>query len=160
MKIVLLAVGRMKTGPERELMTRYMERAQAIGRSVGLTAIAVRELDESRARSSTERKREEGRAILAECPSEVHIVALDERGASLGSEAFAGKLGVMRDAGTDAVAIVIGGADGLSEDVRARAALCLCYGAATFPHQIVRVLAAEQIYRACTILAGHPYHRG
>lgn len=159
MRIVLIAIGRMKNGPERELLTRYAERAQALARAVGLTGFTLRELEESRGRSATERKREEGKAIEAEVPPGAWLVALDERGRSLASEAFAEVLGRARDAGVPAFALMIGGPDGLSEELRAKANLSVAYGAATFPHQIVRILAVEQIYRAFTILAGHPYHR-
>jgi 23S rRNA (pseudouridine1915-N3)-methyltransferase len=88
------------------------------------------------------------------------LIALDERGKSTGSEDFARKLARFRDDGAPATAFLIGGADGLDETLRKQADLTLSFGAATFPHQIVRILLAEQIYRAITILSGHPYHRG
>ena len=159
MKLILSAVGRLKAGPERELVARYAERAQASCRAVGLTGFEIREIDESRARRAEDRKSEEARALLALLPAHARLVALDERGRSMGSEAFAADLGKARDAGAGAYALLIGGPDGLDDGLRARADLALAFGAMTWPHQLVRALAAEQAYRALTILAGHPYHR-
>lgn len=159
MQILLIAVGRMKQGPEREMLKRYIERAQALCRSLGLSAVEVREIEESRARDAVGRRREEAKAIEMLLKPGCWLGVLDERGRSLTSEAFAGTVGRIRDDGAPAFALVIGGPDGLADELRARCDLCLAYGAATFPHQLVRILAAEQIYRALTILAGHPYHR-
>lgn len=159
MRVLLLAVGRMKSGPERDLLVRYIERTQAMARSVGLSGIEVREVDEGRSRSSLDRKRMEALALTAELPPGARVAVLDERGQALSSDGFAQDLGRARDAGRAAYAVVIGGPDGFADDFRARADLCLAFGKATFPHQLVRVLAAEQIYRTATILAGHPYHR-
>ena len=159
MRVLLLAVGRMKAGPERELLARYLERTQAMARGLGFSAVEVREVDEGRSRSPLDRKRLEALALTAELPAGGRVAVLDERGQSLSSEGFAQDLGRARDAGAAAYAVVIGGPDGFADEFRARADLCLAYGKATFPHQLVRVLAAEQIYRAATILAGHPYHR-
>lgn len=159
MKLILGAVGRLKAGPERELATRYIERTRAACRSVGLTGLDVRELDESRARRAEERKAEEARALAALAPAGARLIALDERGANATSEAFAHDLARARDAGAPAYALLIGGPDGLDPALRAQANLVLGFGAMTWPHQLVRVMAAEQIYRAITILSGHPYHR-
>lgn len=159
MKLVLGAIGRLKAGPERELTTRYVERARAAGRGVGFTAFDMREADESRARRSEDRKAEEARALEAFLTPDVRLVALDERGRNLTSEDFAAQMGRARDEGVSTYALLIGGPDGLDERLRARASLTLAFGAMTWPHQLVRVLAAEQIYRAITILSGHPYHR-
>ena len=102
---------------------------------------------------------EEAGRLIAALPAGGMVVALDERGKSLTSPDFAGHVGRARDAGRGAFAFVIGGPDGLAGEVRARADLVLSFGALTWPHQLVRVLLAEQLYRAMTILAGHPYHR-
>jgi 23S rRNA (pseudouridine1915-N3)-methyltransferase len=158
-KLILGAVGRLKAGPERELATRYVDRARAACRSVGFTGLDVRELDEGRARRPEERKAEEARALAALTPPGARIVALDERGSIIASEAFANDLARARDAGAPAYALLIGGPDGLDPALRAQAALVLAFGAMTWPHQLVRVMASEQIYRAITILSGHPYHR-
>jgi 23S rRNA (pseudouridine1915-N3)-methyltransferase len=159
LKIILVAVGRLKSGPERDLCTRYIERAQALARGVGLTGVEAREIDESRARRPEDRKAEEARAILALLPDDARLVVLDERGRSLSSADFAADIGRLRDDGAAAYALVIGGPDGISEELRSKAHKVLAFGAMTWPHQMVRFMAAEQIYRATTILAGHPYHR-
>ena len=159
MRIVLFGVGRMKAGPERELLVRYVERARALARSVGLAGYELRESDESRARQPAERRREEAAALGKERPPGSRLIVLDERGRSLSSQAFAEAIGRARDDGVAATVVAIGGPDGHADDVRTGADLCVAYGSATFPHQVVRILAAEQIYRAMTILAGHPYHR-
>ena len=116
-------------------------------------------MPESRARRDDDRKREEADLIAARVPAGLLIV-LDERGTSLPSPDFAARLGRERDAGNPAASFVIGGADGLDASLRDHAAIRLSFGALTIPHQIVRVLVLEQIYRALTILSGHPYHRG
>lgn len=159
MDVVLLAVGRMKQGPERELLDRYVDRARGLGRSLGIGAVTVREIDESRARTPAERKRDEARALLAEATLPARLIALDERGRAVSSHAFADMVRASRDEAVSRLFVAVGGADGFADEVRARADACIGYGSATFPHQIVRLLAAEQIYRAFTIMAGHPYHR-
>lgn len=102
---------------------------------------------------------EEGAAILSAIPPGAALMVLDPRGKNVSSEDFARRMGSLRDGGLPALACIIGGADGLSDAVRARAELLVAYGTATFPHQLVRVMLAEQLYRGVTILAGHPYHR-
>lgn len=158
MRLAVIAVGRLKDGPERELCERYRERALALGRSIGFSGPEIAELAESRGRRPEERKRDEGEAIIGKIQPGL-IVALDERGRNLGSEAFAQRLASARDAGTAHANFLIGGADGLGEAVRDRADITLAFGALTLPHQLVRALVLEQIYRAMTIVAGHPYHR-
>jgi 23S rRNA (pseudouridine1915-N3)-methyltransferase len=158
-RLILTAVGRLKAGLERDLCARYIERAAALARSVGLTGIDLRELDEGRARRPEDRKAEEARALRAAIPAGARLVLLDERGKSLTSEAFATDIGRSRDAGLPALVLAIGGPDGHDPGLLAEAPLTLCFGAMTWPHQLVRIMAAEQIYRALTILAGHPYHR-
>lgn len=158
MRLAIITVGRLKDGPERDLCERYRERSHGLGRSLGLTGPDVTELPESRARRSEERKRDEAAAILSKLSPGL-LIALDERGRSLTSDAFAGRIAAARDAGTGTASLVIGGADGLDETIRDRADLTLAFGALTLPHQLVRVLALEQLYRAMTIIAGHPYHR-
>lgn len=158
-RIVLIAVGRMKAGPERDLLARYADRAQAMARSVGLTGVTIRDVEESRARQASERRRDEAVLLAREMEAGALVVALDERGRTVSSEEFATLVGRSRDVGTPSFILLIGGPDGLAEEARAQAHHCIGYGAATFPHQLVRVMAAEQVYRAMTILAGHPYHR-
>ncbi len=159
MKLFLIGVGRLKSGPERELVARYAERCAAGGRKIGLTAFELREFDESRARRPEDRKAEEAAHFLAALPAGAKIICLDERGKTMGSEAFAHKIGEWRDGGAPACAVLIGGPDGLDPELRAKADLVLAFGAMTWPHQLVRALAAEQLFRAMTLLSGHPYHR-
>ncbi len=158
MKVTVITVGRVKTGPERELLDRYRDRAGRAGRQLGLI-FDSREIPESSARSADSRKDEEAAPILAAVPQGAIVIALDERGKTLDSRAFADRLAAWRDAGTKDLAIVIGGADGLGPAVLDKADLRLAFGAMTWPHQLVRILIAEQLYRAVTILSGHPYHR-
>ena len=159
MRLMLLAVGRMKQGPERELLQRYAERASGLARNLGFAGVVLREIAEGSGRLAADRQRAEADALRAELVPGSMLVALDERGKAESSAAFASLLGRERDAGRSALTLVIGGPDGLDASVRDGADRLIAYGAATFPHQLVRVMAAEQIYRALTILAGHPYHR-
>ncbi len=159
MRVGVGAIGRMKEGPERELVRRYLTRAAATGKALGFTAFAVREAAESRAGAAAARKAEEARALAAQLPAAGVLVALDERGKALGSEAFARQLAAWRDAGRPAVSFAIGGADGLDPAFVASAELALSFSPLTWPHQLVRIMLAEQLYRATTILSGHPYHR-
>ena len=159
MRLLLTAIGRLKAGPERELCARYIERAAAAARGVGLTGVELRELDEGRARRPEDRKVEEARALRAILPLGARLILLDERGKSVSREAFAADMGRARDSGIPALVLAIGGPDGFDPALRAEAAQVLAFGAMTWPHQLVRIMSAEQLYRAITILAGHPYHR-
>jgi 23S rRNA (pseudouridine1915-N3)-methyltransferase len=159
MRLVVVAIGRLKQGPERELADRYRERFDDIGRKLGFRGLDVHEIPESRARDSGTRISDEAAAILALIPDKSVLVALDEQGKNIDSAAFAGHLGRWRDESVASTIFIIGGADGLSPELRRKARLSVAFGAATWPHQIVRVMLLEQIYRAATILAGHPYHR-
>jgi 23S rRNA (pseudouridine1915-N3)-methyltransferase len=149
----------MKQGPERELVSRYLDRAVAAGKPLGLTGFSVTELIESRAGSAASRKAEEARSIHEHLPGDVRLVALDERGKAIDSHGFAQQLVHWRDDGRAGVGFVIGGADGLDPDFVARADLTLSFSPLTWPHQLGRIMLAEQLYRATTILSGHPYHR-
>lgn len=162
MRLVVLAVGRLKAGPERDLVWRYRERADAAGRALGLPATEILEIEEGRSGRSPDRIADEGARLLAHpALAGAALVAFDERGRSdLGSEDFAERLRRWRDGARPALVLAVGGPDGLAEPVRTRADLVLAFGRLTLPHQLVRVLALEQLYRAMTILSGHPYHRG
>lgn len=158
MRITILAVGRLKAGPERQLAERYRERAAKAGRALGLRSLDIIEIDESRAREAERRMTEEAIAIANVLPEGARLALLDEHGENIASRAFAQMLAGWRDDGHDC-AFVIGGADGLGDSLRARAKKRLAFGAATWPHQVARILLLEQVYRATTILSGHPYHR-
>lgn len=159
MRITVAAIGRMKAGPERELVARYLDRAAGGGKPLALTGFDVIELPESRASSSASRKSDEARALRAALPGGI-VVALDERGKSITSEALANQIGRWRDDGRPAASFVIGGADGLEPAFVQAADLVLSFSPMVWPHQLVRIMLAEQLYRTTTILSGHPYHRG
>jgi 23S rRNA (pseudouridine1915-N3)-methyltransferase len=159
MRIVVIAVGRLKQGPERELAERYRERFDDLGRKLGFRGLDIHEIPESRAREAATRIAEEAAAIAATIPERSVLVCLDEHGQNIDSTTFARHLAGWRDEAAPSAVFVIGGADGLSPELRRRAKLGVAFGAATWPHQIVRVLLLEQLYRTATILAGHPYHR-
>jgi 23S rRNA (pseudouridine1915-N3)-methyltransferase len=159
MRLVVIAIGRLKHGPERELAERYRERFDDIGRKLGFRGLEIHEISESRARDAATRMAEEAAAISALTPEKYVLIALDERGKSIDSAAFAQHLVRFRDEGVANTIFTIGGADGLSPELRRKAKFTIAFGAATWPHQMVRVMLLEQLYRAATILAGHPYHR-
>jgi 23S rRNA (pseudouridine1915-N3)-methyltransferase len=160
MRVIIIAIGRLKQGPERELAETYRKRAQAIGRGLGMREIETIEIRESRANDAERRRVEESIAIANVIPERATIVILDEGGESLDSATLAALLREWRAEDRPAVSFVIGGADGLAASLRERAKLRLAFGAATWPHQLVRIMLLEQLYRAGSILAGHPYHRG
>jgi len=149
----------MKQGPERELVGRYLGRAQASGKLLGLTGFEVAEGVESRAASAATRKLDEARTLRSGIADGAMVVALDEGGKGIGSDALARLLARWRDDGKPAAAFLIGGADGLDPALLAAADLRLSFSPLTWPHQLVRIMLAEQLYRATTILSGHPYHR-
>ena len=159
MRLVVIAIGRMKQGPERELADRYRERFDDTGRKLGFRGLEIHEIPESRARDAATRIAEEANAIAAAIPEKSVLVALDEHGDNVDSTVFSRYLARWRDQGTGSAIFMIGGADGLSPELRRKAALRIAFGSATWPHQMVRIMLLEQIYRAATILAGHPYHR-
>ena len=159
MRIVVAAIGRLKQGPERELAERYRKRAADAGRKAGLSAIDIVEIKESRAGDAARRTLEESIAVANLIPERAITVILDARGESLSSEAFAGRLHEWRQQDKPAVVFIIGAADGLAPSLKEKASLALAFGAATWPHQLIRIMLLEQLYRAVTILAGHPYHR-
>lgn len=159
MRITLFAIGRLKAGPEKELAARYLDRFVKTGPAIGLEFLRMVEIPESRAAQAETRKREEAAQIEKALPEGALLLLLDERGKAFDSEGFAGQIGTWRDQGKRDLMIAIGGADGLDPALYQRADLTLNLGKLTWPHQIVRILIAEQLYRAVTILSGHPYHR-
>jgi 23S rRNA (pseudouridine1915-N3)-methyltransferase len=159
MRLIVAAIGRLKAGPERELAERYRDRVAKAGRAVGLREIEIIEIRESRAPDPARRVLEESIALANIIPERAVVIALDATGESLDSGAVTGALRGWRDAGRPAAVFCIGGADGLGPELRGRVDLTLAFGAATWPHQLVRIMLLEQLYRAVTILAGHPYHR-
>jgi 23S rRNA (pseudouridine1915-N3)-methyltransferase len=157
-RVSILAVGRLKDAAERDLVGRYLDRAKASGRQLGFAGFDAVELAESRAARAPDRKAEEAVQLRARA-GESALIVLDERGPYPTSEGFAEGLARRRDAGHRALCLLIGGADGLDPLLVAAAEERIGFGRMTLPHQLVRVLVAEQLYRAMTILSGHPYHR-
>ncbi|MEO1105498.1 MAG: 23S rRNA (pseudouridine(1915)-N(3))-methyltransferase RlmH [Pseudomonadota bacterium] len=154
MKILILAVGKV-AGPERDLCARYTERALKLGRQIGISGLTVTELAD---RVGPTRAADEGAALIAKAPKGP-LIALDERGKGVSSEGFANALQAKLDAGKSTITFAIGGADGHPPAVRERASEILSLSPMTLPHQLARVTLLEQIYRAITLCAGHPYHR-
>ena len=159
MRIVVAAIGRLKQGSERELAERYRKRAADAGRSAGLSTVDIVEIKESRAGDAARRMLEESIAVANLIPERAVTVILDARGESMSSESFAGRLHEWRQQDKPAVVFIIGAADGLAPSLQEKASLAIAFGAATWPHQLIRIMLLEQLYRAVTILAGHPYHR-
>lgn len=159
MRLTVAAIGRLKKGPEQDLVKRYSDRIIKSGKAIGITQFQVLEIPESRASDSTTRKREEADTLLAKLADASVIIALDERGKSQSSRSFAADLIIDIEGPSAHIAFVIGGPDGLTETLRDQATRALSFGKLTMPHQIVRILLLEQIYRAITIQTNHPYHR-
>ena len=159
MKLGLFCVGKLKDDAERAIVARYLERFGQIGAGLGFTWTGVTELIESRAGSAEARKSAEAAELRRRLPAEGRIIALDERGRSLTSEEFADILRRWQDEAVRAASLVIGGPDGLDPALVKDAHLALSLGRMTLPHGLARAVIAEQIYRAATILARHPYHR-
>jgi 23S rRNA (pseudouridine1915-N3)-methyltransferase len=159
MRIVVAAVGRLKQGPDRELAERYRDRALKAGRALGLRGLDVIEVKESRAREADRRVTEEAIALAGAVPDDAVKVVLDSRGQNASSDTFAQRIRAWREGGHQDVCFIVGGADGLAAGLLDTADLSIAFGSATWPHQLVRIMLMEQIYRAVTILSGHPYHR-
>ena len=158
MRLIVAAVGRLKDA-ERDLCERYQKRFDAAGRALGLGPLSICELSESRAASAVSRKAEEATRLLkAAAPATVRVV-LDEGGKALASDTFAKWLAQTRDGGCKGLAFLIGGPDGHGPEAVQGAALRLSLGTLTLPHGLARAVLVEQLYRATTILSGHPYHR-
>jgi len=155
MRVHLCAVGRLRAGPERDLVSDYLQRFDRTGRALALGPAVEHEVEDRRNAGMAAEAELLARAV----PAGAVLVVLDERGKLMSSPEFAAQLGRWRDDGRQDVAFVIGGADGIDPALRARADLAISFGAMVWPHMLVRVMLAEQLYRAAAILAGTPYHR-
>lgn len=155
MRVHVCAVGRLRAGPERALTDDYYTRFDRTGRPLGLGPVAEIEVEDKKSLGMAAEAALLDRAI----PAGALIVAMDERGKILSSPDFAAQLARWRDLGRQDVAFVIGGADGIDPSLRSRADFSISFGAMVWPHMLVRVMLAEQLYRAATILGGGPYHR-
>jgi 23S rRNA (pseudouridine1915-N3)-methyltransferase len=159
LRLIVAAIGRLRAGPEAALIEDYAGRIRAGGRRVGLTGIEIVELEAAKGAEGAARLAREGELLKSAVPDGAISIALDERGRQLSSAEFAVLLARHVSDGAHSMAFLIGGADGLAAETRDCAALQLAFGKATWPHLLVRAMLVEQIYRAMTILAGHPYHR-
>ncbi len=159
MKLFICAVGRGKPSPEKELTSTYLDRVRAAGGTCGITGAELLEVEERKRLAPAELKTREGQLLLEAVPKGAKIIALDERGKTQTSKAFSQLIARTRDDGVPAMAFLIGGADGHSREVRQAVDVTLSFGAATWPHMMVRAMLAEQLYRSITIMTGHPYHR-
>jgi len=153
MKITILAISRLGRSPEADLARDYADRATASGRALGLGPVEIIELESRKPGKAAEGE------LLLEHLKDAHVVCCDEHGKAHPSRAFAARVARLRDAGARKLVLVIGGADGLAPEVLARADETLAFGVQTWPHALARVMLAEQVYRAVTILGGSPYHR-
>lgn len=152
MRLTLAAIGKAKaSSPEMQLYAEYVKRLP--------WKLALKEFEPKKNLPGDARKTQEGELLLAACEGAHKIIVLDERGKSLSSREFSGVVSGWQQQGASHIACIIGGADGLSDAVRARADLLLSFGRLSWPHMLVRALLAEQLYRAWSILEGHPYHR-
>jgi 23S rRNA (pseudouridine1915-N3)-methyltransferase len=154
-RVHLCAVGRLRSGPERSLIDDYLQRFDRTGRALGLGPLTEHEIEDKRGGGMAAEADLLARAV----PMGALLAVLDERGQVLTSPEFADHLARWRDGGRQDVAFVIGGADGLDPALRTRADFALSFGRMVWPHMLIRVMLAEQLYRAASILAGGPYHR-
>lgn len=160
MRLLVAAIGRIKDGPDRALLDRYLDRLAALGKTHGLAPIDSLELVEGRAESPELRRTDEAERLLAAARGCEATIVLDERGRAITSVAFAELIRRERDGGTKGLAFLIGGPDGHGAAAHRSARHVLSLGPMTLPHGLARIVLAEQLYRAATIIAGHPYHRG
>ena len=154
MKITILAVGRLGRSAEAGLARDYAERATASGRSLGLGPVEIVEVE-----ARKPGKAAEAQALRAQLGDDAYLIACDEHGRAVASRDFSQKIARLRDDGVRNLVLMIGGADGLDPTLVAQARETLAFGPQTWPHALVRVMLAEQAYRAVTLLAGSPYHR-
>ena len=155
MRLHLCAVGRLRAGPERDLVDDYLQRLDRSGRPLGLGPVTEHEVEDKKGGGMAA----EAALLTRVIPEGAALCVLDERGKTLSSPEFAQALAQWRDSGRQDAAFVIGGADGVDPSLRAKADLTISLGRMVWPHMLVRVMLAEQLYRAASILAGAPYHR-
>ncbi|CUH78496.1 23S rRNA (pseudouridine(1915)-N(3))-methyltransferase RlmH [Tropicibacter naphthalenivorans] len=155
MRVHLCVVGRLRKGPERELVDDYLKRFDKTGRAHGLGPVSVLEVEDKKGGGMAA----EAALLRKALPTGAVLCCLDERGAVVTSPEFSERMARWRDTGCQDLALVIGGADGIDPSLRAEADFLLSFGKMVWPHMLVRVMVAEQLYRAASILAGTPYHR-
>ncbi|MFK5998005.1 MAG: 23S rRNA (pseudouridine(1915)-N(3))-methyltransferase RlmH [Rhodobacterales bacterium] len=155
MRVQLCVVGRLRGGPEKDLINDYLTRFERSGRSLGFTGASILEVEDKKGGG----QQAEAELLLKSIPKGAVIVTLDERGKLQTSPEFAKQLAGWRDNGAPTVCFVIGGADGLTKELRNQAHASISFGKMVWPHMLARVMLCEQLYRAASILAGSPYHR-
>jgi 23S rRNA (pseudouridine1915-N3)-methyltransferase len=159
MRLQVVAIGRLKAGPEKTLSLDYQARLEALGRKAGITRMTVTDFAESQGQTATQRQTEEAKLLTAALPPNAFTLVLDERGKTCSSEGFSQLLQRHLDQGTQDLAFLIGGPDGHGAETRKNAGQLISLGEMTWPHRLVRIMLIEQIYRAVTIMVNHPYHR-
>ena len=155
MRVTICAVGRLRAGPERDLIDDYATRFERTGRALNLTSLTITEVEAKKGGGMAE----EATLLERALPANATLCCLDERGKLLSSPDLAGRIANWRDDGVQDLAFVIGGADGIDPNLRARADMTLSFGKMVWPHMLVRAMLTEQLYRAASILSGGPYHR-
>ena len=159
MRLLILCVGNARGASEGALTDDFITRAKNMGRGMGISDVAVEEITVSKHRETPKRMQDEAERLAARIPDGAQVVLLDAKGKGMTSTDFAEMIGALRDAGTKHLVFVIGGPDGLGKLPRIKPGRSLAFGPQTWPHLMVRAMLSEQVYRALTILAGHPYHR-
>ena len=155
MRLHLCVVGRLRAGPERDLISDYLNRFDKTGRALSLGPVVTHEVEDKKGGGMGA----EADLLARTIPDRAKLVCLDERGKLLSSPEFARQIATWRDTGQQDIAFIIGGADGIAPSLRDRADMALSFGPMVWPHMLVRVMLAEQLYRAASILSGAPYHR-
>jgi len=159
MRLLILAVGQGRGTSEGALVEDYVGRANAIGKRLGLSSTNVEEVAVSKLREARARIAEEGERLAAKIPAGAHVISCDAKGKGMTSDAFAEMLAALRDSGARDLVFLIGGPDGLDPGPNVKPGRSLAFGPQTWPHLLARAMLSEQIYRALTIMGGHPYHR-
>lgn len=159
MRLLIAAVGRLKSGPESDLVEEYAARIRASGRALGIGEFTISEVEAPKGLAGPARQGRESELLLAATDRQARRAILDERGKDQSSESLAKLIAGWRDQGAPEIAFLVGGADGHPAGTRESADALIAFGRATWPHLLVRAMLCEQIYRAMTILSGHPYHR-
>ena len=155
MRVHLIAVGRLRSGPELTLFNDYTQRFNKIGRQLGLGPINMIEVEDKKSRGMSA----EYTLIEKAIPNGSFVCVLDERGKIISSPDFAAGIAAWRDQGYQDITFIIGGADGIDPDLRTKSDAAISFGKMVWPHMLVRVMLSEQLYRAASILVGAPYHR-
>ena len=155
MRVHICAVGRLRSGPERDLLDDYLSRFDKTGRALGLGPVKVHEVEDRKGGGMAA----EAKLLEGVLPKGAVICTMDERGKVMSSPEFSQNLARRRDSGVADLAFIIGGADGIDPNLRSKADFSISFGQMVWPHMLVRVMLSEQLYRAASILSGSPYHR-